>query len=180
MQVTYDPNQAAEHAQHVAAASSLRNLFGILTSNAPPSKPGVSSNGVTSLGPNNNVFVVYNAGINLGMNQSYIYLGLASQAPLRLKELRFRSHTNAPGASPTNPIPVVVEADIFENFPNVSVLGTIPIFCGELAEKRLSPNLRIRSKITYIRFRATIPIPDGNNYIAYTDIRLDVSLNSDG
>jgi len=171
VQVTFDFNQAKELAQNVGSATPLPNALATFTSNASTWEPGEFNNGVTSFGPNYNVFILHNSGTAQGANQRYAYVCLATQVPWILTTFSVNVSSNAAGHSPTNPVTVAIEASPRDDFFNAVVLGSISANQPQPVQS-ISFNLRIPVGAMYIRLRSTSPIPNGANYIAYSNAQL--------
>jgi hypothetical protein len=171
----FDCNQALDHSQTVGPATPLQQVVAALASNALPWEPGEFANGVGVFGPGNNVFIVHNAGTSSGVSQRYVYMGLETQVPLILTKLDVNVGSNAQGNSPDNPVTIAVEAASTQAFQDVVELGTISTVNGTLSMDTIIPR-----GITFIRLRATSPIPDGSNYIAYSPLTLTASAAPDG
>ena len=174
--IVFDFNKAPPNALQVPSEPNFLGVKAVFTTNASQWEPGEFVNGVVSFGPNENVFILHNAGTAQGSNQRYVAVQLNNPVALRLVGMRFRSHTNAFGCSPENPVVLAVEAATRDDFADAAVLGTIPTFGGPLAEKSLPLGVRVfPAGPINIRLRSTSPVPDGSNYIAYIDFGLAVS-----
>ncbi|KAH8883305.1 hypothetical protein GQ53DRAFT_811543 [Thozetella sp. PMI_491] len=167
--VTYDFNRAANNALMVAVGGpAQKKLVSLLGTNALAYEPGEFSNGVTSFGSIGNVFIIHNSGSAQGANQRYPFAVVATQLPLVVKVVIANFTSNASGSSPTNPVSAAIEASFTPDFQNVSTLGSVSTVSPASTVAALLP-----SGMTYIRLRATTPIPDGSNYIAFSAITLD-------
>jgi alpha-tubulin suppressor-like RCC1 family protein len=173
--IAFDFNKAPANALRVPSEPNALGVKAFFTTNASQWEPGEFVNGVVSFGPNENVSILHNAGTAQGSNQRYVAVKLESPVALLLQGMRFRSHTNAFGCSPENPVILAVETATRDDFADATVLGTIPTFGGPLAEKSLPLGVRLPAGPINIRLRSTSPVPDGSNYIAYIDFALAVS-----
>lgn len=171
LELLYDFNTANELALNVASSQSVFGVDSVASTNALQWEPGEFSNGVTSFGPNDNVFIIHDAGPESGDNQRYLFVALATQQPVVLTQLQVNVGSNAHGNSPTNPVTIAVEASTTSGFSTPVTLGTVSTTTNTLAL-----NLPIPRGLTYLRLRSTFPIPDGSNYIAYDHLKLNGTL----
>ena len=174
-EIVFDFNKAPANALRVTSETNDIGAKAVFTTNALQWEPGEFVNGVVSSQPNEKVFILHKAGKTYGASQRYVYFQLNSPVPLRLQGMRFRSHSDAFGCSPENPVVLAVEAATRDDFTDATVLGTIPTFAGPLAEKYLPLDVRAPVGSINIRLRSTSPIPDGSNYIAYIDFDIAAS-----
>ena len=172
-----DLNQALEISQNVCAITNVPGVSANISTNASQWEPGEFSNGVNSWGPGNNVFIVHSAGSAAGINQRFAYIGVATRKPFTLTRLQALVFSNAAGHSPTNPVNIAVEISSEDDFLTFETAGTITTH--NESPQILSVNIYIPSGNTYIRLRSTSPIPDGSNFIAYSNITLDGTVISD-
>jgi hypothetical protein len=171
-----DINQALELSQNVCGTTDVPAISGNLTTNASQWEPGEFSNGVNSFGPGNNVFIIHNAGTSAGINQRFAYIGVATETPFTLTRLQAVVSSNASGHSSAHPVVIAVETSPRDDFLSFHTAGTIRT--DHESPQTLAMDLRIPSGNTYIRLRSTSPIPDGSNYIAYSNVALDGSVIS--
>ncbi|KAK3934040.1 hypothetical protein QBC46DRAFT_348042 [Diplogelasinospora grovesii] len=117
---------------------------------------------VQSFRAHHNVYALHNSGSAQGRNQRYILVMIATQLPLVLSQVSIPFSTNAAGSGPLNPVTMQVEASPTSDFRSISTLGTINKVNFTAQTTALLPR-----GISYVRFRATTPIPNGANYVAF-------------
>jgi hypothetical protein len=167
-QLPLNLNQAVEVSVNVPGTANVPTLYANLTTNSNQWEPGEFLNGVSAWSPN--VFCLHNTGVDLGNAQRFAYIGVASQVPYTLKQLQVQVDTNARGSSSANPVTIAVEMSPRNDFVGYSTLGTVKSHQSTLPSLAMSQS--IPAGMTYIRLRATSPVPDGSNYIAYSKISL--------
>lgn len=166
-QLPLNLDQALELSLNVPGTSNVPNLFSNLTTNSNQWEPGEFNNGVWG---SPKVFGLHNTGANQGSAQRFAYISVASQVPFTLKQLHVQVETNAHGSSASNPVIIAVEMSPRNDFVGYSTLGTVK--SHQTGPQSLAMSQSIPAGMTYIRLRATSPVPDGSNYIAYSKISL--------
>lgn len=178
IKLAFDFNKASNLSQNVGTTTYVHRTVATFTTNASQLEPGKFSNGINSFGSNNNVFILHNAGANMGANQRYVYLALATQVPIRLTKFAVNVGTNASTHSPTNPVVFAVEVSPSDNFAGAVSIGSFS--SAVTTDQTVTMNFEIPSGITYMRLRVTSAIPDGSNYVAYENVKLVGSVIDNG
>ena len=177
IQLPFDFNKAANLSENVATSSFNPFAVATFTTNASQFEPGEFSNGINAFG-STNVFILHDAGAAFGPNQRYVYIALATQFPIVVKQIQLVVGTNAQGHSPSNPVSFVIEGALTEQFANTTQLGTFN--SAIQTSQTVNVNFEVPLGQVYIRLRATSDIPDGSNYVAYSNVTLGAAFDEVG
>lgn len=109
-------------------------------------------------------------------------MALTAEVPIRLTRVRFATQSSSPFHD--QPAGLAIEAAEKSDFSGRSVLGTrtivVPKFGGAAVQVDLPTDIRLRKGTNYIRFRLTTPADDGQFWMEYGNVKLDVEADDEG